>query len=65
MFFSIKKTIHRKLNINGLKSEYENYEDFHEFITKCSTLSHLLLGDIEAGLRYIEDKYVFGDDKVA
>jgi len=53
------------LNINGLKSEYENYEDFHEFITKCSTLSHLLLGDIEAGLRYIEDKFVFGDDKVA
>ena len=48
-----------------MKSEYENCQDFHEFINQCSTLSHLLLGDIEAGLRYIEDKFVFGDDKVA
>ena len=62
-FFHHKKCIQRRVDRNGFKTRYENDENFNSFINQCSSLSHLPIGDIEDGLKYIEEKFVFEDEK--
>ena len=62
-FFHFKKCIQRRVDRNGFKSRYENDEHFQSFINQLSALSHLPIGDIEDGLKDIEDSFSFDDEK--
>ena len=62
-FFHLKKCFQRKVDKNGFKIKYENDEDFHAFVNKCSTISALPIEDIEEGLEHIEDNFVFEDER--
>ena len=62
-FFHYKKCIQKRVDRRCFKTRYENDEYFQSFISQLSSLSHLPIEDIGEGLKHVEDKFVFDDDK--
>ena len=60
-FFHFKQCIQRRVDRNGLKVTYENDSHFRKFINQSSALSFLPIEDIEIGLDYLDNKFVFDD----
>ena len=48
-----------------MKTVYETDERFRKFINERSALSFLPIEDIENGLKYLDEKYEFDDEKVS
>ena len=62
-FFHHKQCFQRKVDKKGFKTMYENDMYFNEFINQCSGLAHLPIVDVEDGLKFIEEKFNFEDER--
>ena len=62
-FFHHKQCYQRRVDKKGLKSRYENDERFRSFINETSAVSFLPIADVEDGLKHVERKYNFDDEK--
>ena len=63
-FFHFKQCFQRRVERNGMKTVYENYEKFRKFINRASALSFLPIEDIEEGLAELGQKFTFEDGNV-
>ena len=62
-FFHHKQCFQRKVDKKGFKTMYENDMYFNEFVNQCSGLAHLPIVDVEHGLKFIEEKFNFEDER--
>ena len=62
-FFHFKKALNNKVDKKGMKTIYQKDTKFRNFINECGALSHLPVEDLEIGLKYLEEKYVFDNNK--
>ena len=62
-FFHHKKCFQRRVDRKGLKTRYENDEYFRRFINETSAISLLPIADVEEGLKHVDKKYNFEDNK--
>ena len=60
-FYHFSDSLKSKVQRNRFKVRYENDLRFRNFIRQCGALAHLPLSDIERGLQYIVDHFVFQD----
>ena len=60
-FFHLKNCFQRRVDRSGFKVDYENNEHFKNFINQTSALAHLPIEDVEDGLSFIEQKFIFTD----
>ena len=63
-FFHHKKCFQRRVDRKGLKTRYENDEHFRRFINETSAISFLPIADVEEGLKHVDKKYNFDENKV-
>ena len=63
--FHQRKCLQRKVDKSGFKTIYENDQHFYEFINHCGALAHLPIEDLEMGLKLIQDKFHFQDERTA
>ena len=63
VFFHFKNTFQRRSDWKGFKSRYEKDEHIHNFINQSSAVSHLPIALVEKGLKHVESKFQFEDEK--
>ena len=52
-FFHFKKALQNKVDKKGMKTVYEHYKKFRNFINECGALSHLPVEDLESIMEYV------------
>ena len=62
-FFHHKKCFQRRVEKKGFKTRCENDEKFNNFIAEISSISFLPIADVEEGLKHVDKKYNFDDEK--
>ena len=62
-FFHFKNTFQRRSDRKGFKSRYEKDEHFHNFINQSSAVFYLPIALVEKGLKHVESKFQFEDEK--
>ena len=62
-FFHFSKVLKTKVDKKHFKTRYENDPEFQKFVKECGALAHLPLDDLEKGIKHIEEKFAFEDEK--
>ena len=62
-FFHHKKCFQSRVDKKGMKTRYESDEHFRNFINQTSAISFLPVSDVQEGLDYIEQEFVFDDNR--
>ena len=63
-FFHLKKVFQKKVDKKGMREKYETDQKFNNFVNECGALAHLPEDDLEDGLKHIEAKYTFEEEKM-
>ena len=62
-FFHHKKCFQRRVEKKGFKTRFENDEKFNKFIAEISSISFLPISDVQDGLKHVDSKFNFDDEK--
>ena len=62
-FFHHKKCFQRRVEKKGFKTRFENDEKFNKFIAEISSISFLPISDVQDGLKHVDSKFTFDDEK--
>ena len=62
-FFYLTKAFKNKVDKKGFKTRYETDKTFNNFIKQCGALALLPLEDLSDGIKHIEEKFAFEDNK--
>ena len=63
LLFSPQKCFLRRVKRKGFKIRCENDDKFNNFIAEISSIFFLPIADVEEGLKHVDEKYNFEDEK--
>ena len=62
-FFHFSSALKSKVDKGKFKKRYEKDSKFQSFIKQCGALAHLPLVDLERGIQYLEEHFIFEDSE--